>query len=457
MVRMGELLRDARLRVGMLVCVCFTMAPMGYFAWFYNVVNLADASTVDFYTLVLAYFVQAAGVCAYMAARHALGKRAVLGTVYVSLVLFALSLEPAALSGNATVALVVGLVMNIPCGYLQGHYLTCVAELVPATWRGRVFAWGYAAATVASWLIASYGGNLTSGVPGLATCLLLALLAAVCLHAVSRLENPVELAPSLELPSLRSLVLLVGAAVVVASLVKNTGFRSLATEFAGGSIEMSRLFYGVGLIMAGLVADRDRRLALVCCAASLAVPFLQLALEGFEVSGFVLWSLDYFLQSFFIVWRVTVFADLADSSGRIWLAGAGLAFGRIGDAVGTWLTEALASSGVVLVALAFALFVLSFILLLLVSRRMYDTSAAGAVANDEFDPLVEFCDSHDLSRREQDVLYFLIDGRTNAETAKELGVTEATVKFHVSNILKKTGCASRNDVAKLYNKSLKER
>jgi len=109
------------------------------------------------------------------------------------------------------------------------------------------------------------------------------------------------------------------------------------------------------------------------------------------------------------------------------------------------------------VALAFALFVLSFILLLLVSRRMYDTSAAGAVANDEFDPLVEFCDSHDLSRREQDVLYFLIDGRTNAETAKELGVTEATVKFHVSNILKKTGCASRNDVAKLYNKSLKER
>lgn len=457
----GEgLLRDARLRVGALVCVCFALGPAGYFAWFYNAAALADAATVDFYTLVLAYFVQAAGVGAYMAARRSLGKRAVLGTVAASLVLFVATLEPAALSDDVVAVLACGLVMNLPCGYFQGHYLTCVAELVPPDWRGRVFGGGYAAATVVSWLLASYGGGvLTQGVPGLAACVLLVLAAGACLYATALLEAPADPAPTIDAPSLRTLVIVAGAAVIACSLVKNTGFRSLAGEFAGGSIEMSRVFYGVGLLIAGVAADRDRRLALACCAASLAVPFLQLALEGFEVSGFVLWSLGYLLQGFFVVWRVVLFADIVDASGRMWLAGAGLVFGRLGDALGTWLTQALTPWPVALVASAFALFALSYFLLLRLWGRMYGAAAgddADAVC-DEYDPLVEFCGEHGLSMREREVLYFVLAGRTNAETAHELGVTEGTVKFHMTNILKKTGCANRNGVAKLYNRSLKGR
>lgn len=48
-----------------------------------------------------------------------------------------------------------------------------------------------------------------------------------------------------------------------------------------------------------------------------------------------------------------------------------------------------------------------------------------------------------LSQRERDVLVELSYGRTNAEIARRLGMSESTVKTHVSSILRKTGSRSR--------------
>lgn len=52
-----------------------------------------------------------------------------------------------------------------------------------------------------------------------------------------------------------------------------------------------------------------------------------------------------------------------------------------------------------------------------------------------------------LSPREQDVLAALARGASNADIAKELWVSEATVKTHLSSILAKTGTASRVQAA----------
>jgi two-component system, NarL family, response regulator len=49
----------------------------------------------------------------------------------------------------------------------------------------------------------------------------------------------------------------------------------------------------------------------------------------------------------------------------------------------------------------------------------------------------------ELSSREQEVLHLLVDGKTNKEIANLLGITEATVKCHVSTILMRLNVSDR--------------
>jgi DNA-binding NarL/FixJ family response regulator len=49
----------------------------------------------------------------------------------------------------------------------------------------------------------------------------------------------------------------------------------------------------------------------------------------------------------------------------------------------------------------------------------------------------------DLSSREQEVLRHLVDGMSNKEIASLLGITEATVKCHVSTILMRLDVSDR--------------
>lgn len=50
---------------------------------------------------------------------------------------------------------------------------------------------------------------------------------------------------------------------------------------------------------------------------------------------------------------------------------------------------------------------------------------------------------------ERRVLAGLKDELSNKEIGQRLGITEATVKFHIGKLLKKTGASSRRDLAKL--------
>ncbi|GGJ64955.1 DNA-binding response regulator [Sphingopyxis bauzanensis] len=54
-----------------------------------------------------------------------------------------------------------------------------------------------------------------------------------------------------------------------------------------------------------------------------------------------------------------------------------------------------------------------------------------------------------LTPREQDVLVFVAEGRTNKEIARELGISPATVKAHVERIIGKLGVADRTQAAVL--------
>ncbi|MFF2496569.1 AAA family ATPase [Agromyces sp. NPDC058064] len=54
-----------------------------------------------------------------------------------------------------------------------------------------------------------------------------------------------------------------------------------------------------------------------------------------------------------------------------------------------------------------------------------------------------------LTGRERELLPYLVDGRTYAEIAELLTISEKTVSSHVSNLLRKTGAANRVDLARM--------
>ncbi len=54
-----------------------------------------------------------------------------------------------------------------------------------------------------------------------------------------------------------------------------------------------------------------------------------------------------------------------------------------------------------------------------------------------------------LTRREREILTYVVAGRTYGEIATELYVSEKTVSVHISNMLRKTGTSSRIELAQL--------
>ena len=54
-----------------------------------------------------------------------------------------------------------------------------------------------------------------------------------------------------------------------------------------------------------------------------------------------------------------------------------------------------------------------------------------------------------LSLREFEVALLVAEGASNKQVARQLGLSEGTVKLHVSNILRKVAARSRSDLIKL--------
>jgi len=58
-----------------------------------------------------------------------------------------------------------------------------------------------------------------------------------------------------------------------------------------------------------------------------------------------------------------------------------------------------------------------------------------------------------LTGREREVLSHLVAGRTNAEIARDLFISDKTVSVHVTNVLRKTGTANRIEAAALARRA----
>jgi DNA-binding CsgD family transcriptional regulator len=75
--------------------------------------------------------------------------------------------------------------------------------------------------------------------------------------------------------------------------------------------------------------------------------------------------------------------------------------------------------------------------------------AENNIANEReriFDQLQE---EYSLTDREKELCHYIYDGKSNAEIAETLFITESTVKTHIYNLYKKTGVKSRMEIIRI--------
>lgn len=71
------------------------------------------------------------------------------------------------------------------------------------------------------------------------------------------------------------------------------------------------------------------------------------------------------------------------------------------------------------------------------------------ISTDAAQKLAERVTGDTLTEREAEVLRLLVEGKSNAEIAEAMFITEGTVKFHVTHILAKLGAADRTQAVVL--------
>ena len=475
----------------MTIFVCFLLTSTAWLSWEYHILEQELPVPSELLTMGIGYLLQAAGIGVFaLLARY---REPLADRIFpVALAAHLLCLIPAALSPYPAGSLAFGFLMNLACGVIAGYYLYDLTRKVPAERTATVFSTGYGLAILASWLLTLAGGrSVYNSAKIVIICIALTTAALAADRLFCKKEEPgraeaaassgpgnvkaaassgpvnAKAAASLGLANAeaatpsgsgkakrrraagKELLWLLCILVLLFSLVNSSGFAFPAADLGKAvNLELSRLVYAAGLIIAGFVTDRNRKHGAICALMALVIPFIILALQGETLPAIVFWVLSYFTFGFYSVYRVILFSDYAVQRDMLFLSGFGLMLGRVGDAFGEMICIALTGRLAVQIAVTAILFAAATVVFFQVYNVLYVPETERVLS--EREKFHYFAMEHDLSAREQDMLRLLLEQKTNSEIAGALFISENTVKFHIKNLLQKTGCKNRKELVAAY-------
>ena len=459
------------------IFLCFLLTSTGYLSWTYHLAGQVPAGTLEVMTMVAGYLLQALGIGVFSAIIR-LHPNAAARLFYAALPIHMILMVPAVLSSYLAGTLAFGFLMNTACGFIAGYYLHILACTVSEQHRASSFGTGYGLAILVTWLLSLIrdGSVYHTAQILLIFCAVLTAVSFGVVYQEARtadLETPEKTPvktpvkdpenipqaqssssnePGRNLPVRENTLILVFFLVFLFSLVNSSSFSFPYSDIGNTvSVELSRLVYAAGLMIAGFVTDRNRKYGAISALTALVIPFIMLALQGEPVSAPVFWALSYFTSGFYSVCRIILFSDLASGHALFFLSGAGLMIGRIGDALGEGISLSMKDHLLALVALTALLFVATVLVFFRVYHDLYIPEPARPQSEQE--RFEHFAVQHDLSLREREVLRLIFDQKTNAEIAGALNISQNTVKFHVRNLMQKTGCKNRKELFAEYLQS----
>lgn len=437
-----------------IIALCFLWTSCGYLSWLYRLLEYTTPDKADLLSEVVGYIFQAMGILTVSLLvkknnENANSKKHFIIVIVLDAIFIALSFT----SKSLVSALIFGYIMNFLHGAVAAYYLFMLATKLEWNMRALSFGLGYGIASIASWLISKIGtGNFltTNYVLIIYAVLVISTILLIQHSKAATDQNNKNVNGATKQVLQPSTIAIAIIAILILTTARGIGFYFPTADLSSGiSLEFSRAFYAVGLILAGIVCDRKRTYGAIFSVTALICPFIMLALSDEVGSSIFFWILGHILFGFLNVYRVVIFSDIATSyKNLLWLAAFGLCFGRIGDACGSFIGISLATNKIALVIFTAIIFVIAAVLFFMLYNGLYVNTST--VDDNEDDKLFNFIKTYDISTRETDVLKLVISGLSNSEISANLYISENTVKFHIKNILKKTDCANQKEMLMLY-------
>ncbi len=447
------------LYITLIIGVSFLWTGAGYLSWLYHLMEFCDETSADILSEVVGYLFQVLGLIAVVTMVRTKKLRTNAKGFCAFVVADLVFMVAASFVPGLVPTLILGYGMNFLHGVVAAYYLLLLAGSVSSAHRGRCFGCGYAIGSIGTWALSLFSSEnfLTSPFVNIVYAAFVAVLIVLTilgkdLFACLQKDAYAPLAEVKSTPKGGKVILLAVCIVFLFSMEKNISFYFPMADLSGAgiSLEFSRAFYALGLIAAGFLNDKNRLWGAIGCVIALIFPFISAVLIGNMQATLAVWILGYIFYGFFVVYRTVLFCDLAEMKPEwFYLAPVGLLVGRVGDALGAFVgkiaTMYVANASLVTLGVSVVFFALSVVAFFSLYHHIYVQHGTISVENDaELDVLLE---KYGLSKRELEVAKLMLEGVANPEISTKLFISENTVKFHVKNILKKTGCSNRTELS----------
>ncbi len=427
-----------------IVAVCFLYTGSAYMSQMYVLTNFFDDTMVDIITSGVYYILQALGMLAlFLCLRkrpEVFGKKA----LFVGSLVFGIFMMIGMLLlTNPVLMLICACIFNFLCGIYFCYYLTMLAANVPGEHLGFCYGIAYALASVGTYLFSLIkGGEFLTSKEIIA---IYTILAAVTAALVMYTDN-ISPEKTREVRNEKNINFLIPI-IILMTIVSTLGSSLFLSIPFNDSVNFTlvRAFYGIGLIAAGFIIDKSRFIGSIVVLASFTYPLIATALLTGGSSNTVYLIISYICIGFFSVYRVTAFADIGPL-----FACVGLMISRAVEAVVSVISMSIDISITTQLIITALIYLPLIILFMIMTTRRTEPVKAELTDEQKF---AIFSDHYGFTAREAEVFRGLTAGLTDDEIAANCFISKNTVRFHVSNILKKTETASRTEAVRLFTKS----
>ncbi len=427
----------------LLVGVCFLYAGSAYMSQFYRLMDYYDDVTLDIITSGWNYLLQALGILIFSLGLwkfpNIFGKKKLfLCLLATGLVFMALC----QLVDSAVVILISGYIFQLHIGLYSGYYLSALTYGADIKHLGLSYGAAYAFGSVGTYAFSLFGnGDFLASKEITIVYAILAVLSGLLCFAGEDISAVSEENSSGNPAYIRYLAPIVAIMMVIS--VMGSGLYYSLPAAKDVDWNLIRAAYAIGLMLAGFLMDKKRLIGEICVVASLTYPLIAMALIGEGVNNTVALALSYTFRGFISVYYVYIFAEPGAKNRRLLpLAPMGLFVSRLTEAVlsvALMLINPPVLAQIVITALCFVPLLILF--LIDQNKRYLSELSSGPEGSEE--KLAAFSSKHGLTHRESEVLSFMAAGLSDSEIAEKCFISQSTVRFHVTNILKKTKTSTR--------------